>query len=87
MNTEEAIEFVEWEKRLGEYNHNLLTAKTNKKFDEVISLLQQRESYRQICEKIDEEWGHIDITSLGVRETLSQWIDDIKQKYFPKEGD
>ena len=41
--------------------------------------------YKLMWEKLEEEWGHIDITSLGVRETLSQWMDDLKQKHFPIE--
>ena len=89
MEIKEAIEFLEWQKKLEEYRDNLLTIKNIKKFDEVISLLHQGEAlkaenvelkvYKQILEELSD-WHNK--SGIG---NLSEAIDELKQKHFPKE--
>jgi len=83
MEVKKAIEFMNNEiKREIIYSKGILVgakeSPRDKKIDEIISLLQQGEKYRQMWEELDEFIGYSDYDILQVMERL-------KQKYFPKE--
>ena len=50
-----------------------------KRYDSVISLLQQGEKYKQMWEEDAKDW-------LGNDLDLEEWMNETKQKYFPKEA-
>lgn len=90
MKVKEAIEFIEDENIYRHSNDMDIPQQEWNKYDklkqQVIALLKQGEKYKLMWGKIDEEYGHIDVVSFGVNEHLSQWMGDLKQKYFPKEN-
>jgi len=95
MNTQETIEFVKSEfdymdyvafKKEAPFEAGIFQQKK----DDVISLLQQGEKFRQMWEELSEKYGNY-WSAFDVRkgnDVEYKYIDDlmqsIKQKYFPK---
>jgi len=94
MEVKEAIDFLE---RL-QNPHLEWLKKHNDNIDEIISLLQQGEKYRQIVEEIKYElnWHKPEKPLFTAKLEVSKdeeylneildMIDNIEQKYFPKEA-
>ena len=80
METKEAVEFIEIEKRI------ICGCATQcleaKGFNKVITLLKQGEKYKQMWKEFYKEWGEYPIEL----HSIDEFMDDIKQKYFPKEA-
>ena len=92
MEVKEAIELIKkekypintWDEDSPKY-HSIRNY--NKKLDEVISLLQQGEAYRQMWEELKDRYE-----SYSINESYRQYLSvgtvmtDLEQKYFLKEG-
>ena len=80
MDTKEAIEFLK-----GRYDykpnrnsaHNV--SKYNEAIDIIIESVKQGEKYKKMWEEDAKDW-------LGNDLDLKEWMNDTKQKYFPKEA-
>jgi len=83
MEVEKAIEFI----RLTRLESGLINER--KDYDDIIELLQQGEKYRQMWELLEVSMeGQYCITPIEVyfkKDTINQQMENIKQKYFPKE--
>ena len=80
MEVKEAIEIINGMHRriIGEWAHSDKEEEDiRKELDEIISLLQQGEKYRQIVEEI--------ISSRYFSARDNEYLKSFKQKYFPKE--
>jgi len=85
MEVKEAIEFME----LYKYNHINEPCQEEEGINEVISLLQQGEKYRQMWEELDdslEPEGNPDYPDDIGDYNAVMFMKHIKQKYFPKEA-
>ena len=80
MNTKEAIEFLECEKRV-ECGH-ATQCKLAKDFNEVIECLKRGEKYEKIVNDLKNEiiWH-----STELENSIKYTINVLEQKYFPKE--
>jgi hypothetical protein len=94
MNIQEAIDFLRFEikcleKEIEICNRNddidIQVIEANKniiiKYNQVIILLQQEEKYRKMWEEVQKRFGEEPIEL----HNLNEFMDDIKDKYFPKE--
>ena len=89
MEVKEAIDFLE---RL-QNPHLEWLKKHNDNIDEIISLLQQGEKYRQMWEEFKKEysidWNLIELGYLDIQyadqKDLEITMNKFEQKYFPKE--
>jgi len=80
INTKEAIEFI----RLTRLESGLISER--KDYDEVISLLQQGEKYRQMWEGLEKDIKRReDKCEIACDIVYVSTLNEIKQKYFPKE--
>ena len=93
MEVKKAIEFMNNEiKREIIYSKGILVgakeSPRDKKIDEIISLLQQGEKYRQMWEELEkyrQMWEELD-EFIGYSDyDILQVMERLKQKYFPKE--
>jgi len=92
MEVKEAIEFL----KLYKYNHIDEPCQEEEGINEIISLLQQGEKYRQIVEDIKKEFTYHWEDDIRPYKTgkfrkfnykdIKYKIEKIEQKYFPKEA-
>jgi len=77
----EVIEFLEeWNKFKPYRNSAMNITQLNKAMDSVIDLLQQGEKYRQMWEEMSNKYYSTYLYYIG------ELMDEIEQKYFPKEN-
>ena len=83
MEVKEAIEFLDKKNRyvLPKTNQEV---EHNDEIDDIISLLQQGEKYRQMWEEFEEEYGEYVIRMNYENKPICMRMEYIKQKYFPK---
>ena len=86
MDTKEAIDFTKRIKHSGNGYGNSYISDFNK-LEDVITLLQRGEKYRQMWGELEKEKCLlIDFDDEGYFKGQRK-LDDIKQKYFPKEAE
>jgi len=87
METEEAIEFLTYEKVY--FINDSYGKKHCRELNEVIELLQRGEKYEAIVNELENDYGFLAHRYAGSDSTdyLRYVIPRLKQKYFPKPSD
>ena len=58
--------------------------KLGKECNEVISLLQDLEKYKEMWEEFDNKYGHFGLLVCGMSRRICEWMKDLEQKYLPQ---
>jgi len=89
VKVKEAIEFINEAIEMARKGNIIPTLQEcSNEFNQVISLLQQLDKYRQMWEEFKKKYGKFCFNEFSDKPKLAVWVmmDGFKQKYFPKEA-